>query len=1366
MKNYILFMVALCSVFCATAQTYKITTFAGNGGYSPLGNGGPATASGIGIAYDITSDTTGNIYMAGTMLATIRKIDTNGIIDVFAGNSTIGFGGDGGPATNAQFYRITGIATDKRGNLFVGNAADYTDDMHTIRRIDASGTITLYAGSTTAYGFSGDGGPASAALLHGVGRMITDDNNNLYFFDRGNKRIRKIDTSGTISTVVGNGTTTYAGDGSPATATGFNQVVCFTVDPMGNIYLACPGLNIIYKVNTAGIISTIAGDGVAPPPIGPFYFYGDGGPATNARFYWINDIAADRNGNLFVLDPDRLRVIDAAGIIKKIAGQDYGGGYSGDGGPARYAEMSAPIELHIDRDGILYIGENNNQVVRRLEFMNWEPTFEAGSFISLASCIGGSTFALDTILRVHDADSADTLVWTPISSPTHGTLTAAYTTGSNTGTVYPSGLSYTATSGYTGADSFLVQLFDGYEYDTIKVRITIISPTSGITSAVPTCMGYTNNFYHSAAGGTWSSSALSVLTVNAATGAITTVSPGTSVITYTVYPGCYTTTTVTLNDVPAAISGTTSACVGFTTALACATSGGTWSSSNTSYATVNSAGVVSGISSGLVSISYTNPAGCSSFTLVDVYDNPPIPMGITTICAGSTTTLIDTMYFGGTWTSSDTSVAIVGSTGEVTGISAGTSTITYTSFGGCTSTTTITVLESPAAITGATDICAGSTTALANTTTGGTWSLSTTLYGTISSTGVVTATAPGYATVSYTLPNGCYAEAWLNILEAPAAITGPLSTCEGQTITLSNATPWGTWSSSDPAVAYAYPTGGYVSTSGVGTAAISYTIYNGCAATAILTVNPAPAPISGTLEVCIGTTSTLSATPAGGTWMSYDPYIATVDTTGVITGMSSGVAGIIYTTPIGCVIYETVTVNPAPASILGASTICAYTTTALYCATPGGTWSSSNPSVAAIDAATGEVSGAGAGTATITYTAATGCTTLFSMTVNPGLTAIMGMSNVCVGSTLTVWHSVTGGTWSSSNPAIGSIDASGVITGISAGSVDVTYTAPTGCYKTKVINVRDLPTITGPTTVCRGVFTNYSSSDAGATWSASGSSVSITTTGTFRGRNAGTATITCTSSYGCISTLTVTVVALPTISGSLTICAGASTTLTAPGYTGGTWLSSNSAIATIGASTGTMSGIAGGTSTISYTDTNACTATAIATVSTGPAPATLTASPTGSILVGGTQIMTPSVPGGTWNSGNTAIATVNSSGVVTGVGGGNTPISYTLTDACGSTVTTKKVVVLGLKQAPLSGAGKEGIFALYPNPTTGSITVSSEQEGTLYIYAADGRQVAAYVLEKGTNQLSLPSSLADGHYACRILTTNGTTQTVKIELVH
>jgi uncharacterized protein YjdB len=1450
--------------------------------------------------------------MAGTQFARIRKIDTAGIIDVFAGNGTIGFGGDGGPATNAQFYQITGITTDRNGNLFVGNGADYTHDMHTIRKIDASGTITLFAGSPTAYGFSGDGGPASTALLHGVGRMKTDDAGNLYFEDRENKRIRKIDPAGIITTVAGNGTTTYTGDGSVATATGFNGTSRFTVDYAGNIYIACPSINAIYKVNTAGITSTIAGNGVPPPPVGPFVFYGDGGPATNARFMWMNDIAADRNGNLFVIDPDRIRVINAAGIVKKIAGQDIGGGYSGDGGFARHAQLDGPLKIHVTDDGIIYVGENNNHILRKLRFVNWEPTFEAGSFVSLANCTIGSSFNLDTVLRVNDVDSADTLVWTPITSPSNGTLSASYTMGSNTGTAYPSGLSYTASSGYTGADSFLVQVYDGYEYDTIKVRVTIVSPTSGITSAVPTCMGYTNSFYHSAAGGTWSSSAPSVLTVNGTTGAITTVSTGTSVITYTVYPGCYTTTTVTLNDVPAAITGPSYVCVGLTNSLASTTPGGTWSSSNTAFATVNSAGTVTGISSGLVTISYTNSAGCSSFSLMDVFDNPSTPTGTTTICTGSTTTLTITMYPGGTWSSSDPSVATIGSTGEVTGVSPGTSTITYTSPGGCTSTTTITVLESPAAITGTTIICDGASTTLSNTTPGGTWSSDYTGIATINSAGVATSVAPGGTIISYMLANGCYAFDYLYVNETPDPITGPSIICEGNNTTFSSTTPWGTWSSSDPAVAVIYPTSGYMYGNTAGTATISYLGYTGCAATLTITVNESPANITGPGEVCLAATVTLSTTssggtwsssipttasisstgtveglatgysyisytypngcfamssisvndtpsaitgipstcvgetvtlssttpygtwsssnasivdvpssyghvhgltegsvtvsytnsttgcyttiaftvhdtaspitgifdlctgsnvvlsclPTGGTWSSFAPGIASVDaTTGMVTGVSANISGLIYTSPLNCISYVIVTVNSTPASTITSAALCYGSSAFLTSSDTGGTWNSANPTVATINATTGELTAASAGTAVITYTGANGCHTQTIATVNPSLTAIMGLSNVCVGSTLTVWHSVTGGTWSSSNPAIGSIDATGVITGISAGSMYVTYTAPTGCYKTKLINVRELPTITGPTIVCRGVFTPYSSSDAGATWSASGSSVSISTTGTFRGRNAGTATITCTSSYGCVSTLTVTVVALPTISGSLTVCAGASTTLTAPGYTGGTWLSSNSTVATIGASTGTMSGIAGGTSTITYTDTNTCTATAVATVSTGPAPATLTASPTGSIMVGGTQTMTPSVPGGTWNSGNTAVATVNSSGIVTGVGGGNASISYTLTDACGSTVTTKKVIVLGLKQAPLGGAGENEIFALYPNPTTGSISMSTAFDGTCYIYAADGRQVATYSLEKGINQLSLPATLSAGHYACKVVAADGETRTVKIELL-
>ncbi len=214
MKKTILLLAVFWVSIAVQAQTYFITTVAGTGSFGPTGtttDGVPATSTPLSTIYDICSDTIGNLYFLQSGLYGIRKIDTNGIVNLIAGSGTAGYSGNGGSALSARFSLAQNIVADKRGNIFICENAT-----HTIRKIDASGNVNHVAGVLNTSGYSGDGGSASTALLNNPSNLVADDIGNLYFKDMLNYRIRKIDTFGIITTVAGNGTNIYTSDGLPA----------------------------------------------------------------------------------------------------------------------------------------------------------------------------------------------------------------------------------------------------------------------------------------------------------------------------------------------------------------------------------------------------------------------------------------------------------------------------------------------------------------------------------------------------------------------------------------------------------------------------------------------------------------------------------------------------------------------------------------------------------------------------------------------------------------------------------------------------------------------------------------------------------------------------------------------------------------------------------------------------------------------------------------------------------------------------------------------------------------------------------------------------------------------------------------------
>jgi uncharacterized protein (TIGR03437 family) len=356
----------------------SISTYAGNGTLSYSGDGGAAVQAQLNNPQGVAADAAGNLYVADTLNNVVRKVSPNGTISNFAGNGGVGSSGDGSAATSAQLHGPQGLAVDAAGNLFIADTMNAK-----VRKVSAAnGVITTVAGSGTP-GYGGDGGAAASAQLNLPIGVAVDSSGNVYIADFGNSRVRKVSASGaSIGTVAGNGSAGYSGDGGPAVKAQLNGPQGVAVDAAGNLYIADTENNAIREVTSAGLIATVAGNGIAG-------YSGDGGQATSAQVGNPVGVAVDAAGNIFTVDAgNRVRQVYPNGVIATIAGNGSRG-YTGDGGLATQAQFNAPSAIALGSNGNLYVADMANNAVRLLQY--------AGNGLGIGAVTNGASNILGAV---------------------------------------------------------------------------------------------------------------------------------------------------------------------------------------------------------------------------------------------------------------------------------------------------------------------------------------------------------------------------------------------------------------------------------------------------------------------------------------------------------------------------------------------------------------------------------------------------------------------------------------------------------------------------------------------------------------------------------------------------------------------------------------------------------------------------------------------------------------------------------------------------------------------------------------------------------------------------------------------------------
>jgi uncharacterized protein (TIGR03437 family) len=498
-------------------SAYTINTFAGS---SNNGDGGPATAAFVSILQGVCADSSGNVYLADADDNRIRRIDTSGIITTYAGGGVAGYGGDGGPATQAFLNAPYGIRMDSGGNLFIADLGNnairrvatdgtistfagglvaprnvtfgpdgslYVSEFgaNRVSRVNADGSTTVIAGNATV-GFSGDGGPATAAQLNSPAGIVFDPAGALYIADSGNARVRRVSTDGSIST--------FAGQGAPGNAgtLALSEPTGVAADPEGNIYVVNSAYPVLFRMDPDGTLRQLAGTGrdlfysgvpdllIAGEqhlqtlfPDGTLttvlsqssYTFGDGGPANQARFESVSSLAIDSEGDVTVADSEfrRIRQIASNDTIATLPVSDY---------------VTDPVSIVFSPSDQLFIADGTSILIADAAS---QPSVFAGSLVApqaLAFNAAGTLYFADShSIFAADAQSKPTLLAEPFGAP------AGLTTDSS-GNVYVA----------NGGGNQIVEV-------TPNGVITVVAGTG--VSGYAGDLGYATNAQLSAPAGVW-----------------------------------------------------------------------------------------------------------------------------------------------------------------------------------------------------------------------------------------------------------------------------------------------------------------------------------------------------------------------------------------------------------------------------------------------------------------------------------------------------------------------------------------------------------------------------------------------------------------------------------------------------------------------------------------------------------------------------------------------------------------------------------------------------------------------------------------------------------------------------------------------
>ena len=1360
-----------------------ISTIAGNGTQGNSGDGGAATNAQLSYPEGVASDSSGNLYIADYANGRIRKINTSGIISTFY----------------ATFGYTTAVATDRSGNVYFADRLAAK-----IFKMNASGIISTIAGNGT-NGFSGDGGPATAAKLRDPSGLAIDGNGNIYFSDYTNDRIRKVSTSGIISTIAGNGGRGYGGDGGAASAAPLWGPIGVAVDSSGNVYIADNSNHRVRKVNSSGIISTIAGNGSNG-------FSGDGAAATGAQLYYPDGVAIDRIGNIYITDNSnhRIRKVTTSGIISTYTGRGTAG-YSGDGGAATGAELKQPTGVYIDASNNLYITDDGNNTVRKVSLGRGlapimgltsicQGGFRGSTILSNSTSGGiwsssntsvatiGSTglvtgVALGTTIISYVLIMCDTLVQTTIVTvnPTPSSII-----GANSICVGSAITLTDATSGGIWISSNTVTAIIGSSTGVVN-GVTAGAVTISYVLATGCGVGYIVNVNASISPGYISSLAGNGTAGYSGDGGAanaaqlyspTGIAFDSSGNMYVAEYSNHRIRKVTTSGIISTIAGNgiqgysgdggaaTAGELNNPSGVAIDGSGNVYIAdlNNQRIRKVNVSGIIStfagdgtggfyGDGGSATSAKLQAPYGVAvdgsgNLLIADAYNNrirKVTSSGIISTLAGNGT--------GGY--SGDGGAATTGALNYPTGVAIDSSGNVYiadfnnhrirkVNVSGFISTVAgngtsgyfgdggdpfYAKLNYPFGV--ATDrrgniyISDRSNNRIRVINSGG-------IITTVAGNGSTGYTGDGAATATgLNSPGGLAIDVSGNILIADAGnnlvrklysnnqITGVFNVCLGTTTTLSISTTGGTWISSNTAIATIGSTG-VVSGVAAGTAIISYVlsyVCNPAPATAVVTIFPQPVPVTGASSVCTASNTTLNDATSGGVWSSSNTAVATIGSTGIVGGLSAGTTTISYIIGATCGVAYTLTVNPTPASIAGAGSVCTGSNITLTNSTSGGSWSSSNSAMATIGSSSGTVNGIAMGTTVITYALPAGCNATLPLTINtiPVIAPITGTNHLCVGNTVTLSNVTPGGFWFSSDNSIASITMSGVVTGVATGTRAIGYVVYNGCGANQVFTPiyvsGTIPALGGSSSVCAGDSTTLTDSVSGGNWTSSNTAVATIGSGSgiMTGVSSGTTIITYATYPGCFNSAVITVNSLPdagAISGSASVCSGSSVVMS-ESVPGGAWSSSNSNASVV---SGTVSGVTVGTSVISYAITNTCgTSYATWVISVSPLAVAGTISGPDTVYVSATATLT-AYGAGSWTSGNTGIATVGlSTGIVTGVSVGNVVITYSVTNGCGTSYSIHSMTVNSYGVSPISGSTSVcvGTGTTLTDATTGGNWVSS-----------------------------------------------------------